>query len=197
MGSTRHGGAGAVAVVPGTLTGDHGLWSSAVAVVSGQGEGSYFGTLARAGDWDGDGAADLVVTAPREGPDGLTRGFRGPFLGDRQASEADFVVAGGAGAALGDLDGDGLLDLAVAGGLGVRVHLGPLTAASVREPPAWVLGSDGDPSDGFGWRMEVGDWDGDGVDDLFVSAPYDSRGAPGGGAVHVFTGLDEREGAPR
>jgi hypothetical protein len=42
--------------------------------------------------------------------------------------------------------------------------------------------------DGFGVALDVADVDHDGVDDVVVGAPYDSRYAEEAGAVHLFRG---------
>jgi hypothetical protein len=44
----------------------------------------------------------------------------------------------------------------------------------------------------FGTRLAVGDFDGDGVDDLAVSAPFDDAVGQDSGAVYVLAGPARR-----
>lgn len=89
-------------------------------------DGDYFGFgLARPGDLDGDGTADLAIGAPRADGDvpdaGAAYVFAGPFeAGSYAASDATFLPGvaqydsfGGALDIGGDLDGDGVPDLAI------------------------------------------------------------------------------------
>ncbi|MFT4625638.1 MAG: hypothetical protein ACI8PZ_004306 [Myxococcota bacterium] len=87
-------------------------------------------------------------------------------------------AAAGAALAVGDLDGDGVADLAASLPGGVARFLGPdLT-------PAAILRGTGE----FGAAIAAGDVDGDGVDELFVGAPADATRGPDAGAAHLVSG---------
>jgi methionine-rich copper-binding protein CopC len=116
----------------------------------------------RLGDIDGDGRADLVFT-------GVNKADSVPYLGMRPG-----LAGGGFGAArqlvalgnpftcaagdfvLGDFDGDGRADVALACGSFLRVYMQTAPGSFVMERPGWNGGS------GFG----VGDFNGDGRVDL-------------------------------
>ncbi len=124
--------------------------------------------------------------------------------GDRSLADADGKLTGVAEsdafgttvAACGDLDGDGLPDLLV-GATGVddsafyvgAVYLlsGPLgetgTAADAGEQ--WL---GGDALDYLGRAAAAGDFDGDGLTDLVLGAPYDDASATNAGGVYLFRG---------
>ncbi len=151
------------------------------------------------GDVDGDGYDDFALAAARgEGWAGVVHG---PVAAGEHPSASGLpaVIGGDAGAALqrlDDIDGDGLPDLAVgapgaasgADALGAVVLLagdftGELNAADL-EPIVWGA----ETSTGFGAAIGAGDFDGDGVGDLAIGAPYSSCGEGGRGALYVLAG---------
>jgi hypothetical protein len=82
--------------------------------------GTFSGaSIGSAGDLNCDGATDLAVGSPDEGPQGQTRIYAGPFLpGDTPTAHALVLDAsqhglGGGFTAVGDLDNDGCDDLAM------------------------------------------------------------------------------------
>lgn len=161
-------------------------------------------SVAGAGDLDGDGFDDLVLGGGGSDAAGDDAGeiwvVRGPVAGgDFRAADADARLFGPgpgayAGAALtapGDLDGDGLADLALAAdgweNGTIYVYFGPVTdgEASLGDAPVALVGEA--EEDFVGWSLSgAGDTDGDGVRELLLGAPgWDGAGGDGGGAYLV------------
>ncbi|MBW2232279.1 MAG: FG-GAP repeat protein, partial [Deltaproteobacteria bacterium] len=180
------------------------------------GDGFGFG-LASLGDLDGDGVGDLAVGAHLDDDGGTDRGAvwilfleadgtvkshqkisdtQGGFTGALRDADLFGIGSG----FLGDLDGDGVGDLAV--GATLDDDGGPNRGA------VWILflEADGtvkshqkisdtqggftgvlDDDDVFGRSMALlGDLDGDGVGDLAVGANRDDDGGPSRGAVWIL-----------
>lgn len=167
------------------------------------------------GDLDGDGVTELAVGASGDDTNGAYRGaVHILFLNKNGTVKATQKIASGVGggptlangdefgigvASLGDLDGDGLAELAVGafrddtGGNGRgAVHVLYLNAnGSVKSSTKIASGVANGPvladSDYFGRSVAaIGDLDGDGVTDLAVGAYRDSTGGTSRGAVHVL-----------
>ncbi len=157
-------------------------------------QGDRFGYQITSGDLDGDGNLDLVVTAPHQTGGNRAYVFLGPIdlASDPvlEAGQADVTIVGPAGSetgwavVVGDLIGDGTDDLIVAAASEVsgrgRLHLfqGPLPQSSTIDTAIADHHIDGVVNGGaLGWALSVGDYDGDGHDEL------------GAGACNVGAGL--------
>ncbi|MDP2311522.1 MAG: Ig-like domain-containing protein [Pseudomonadota bacterium] len=157
------------------------------------------------GDFDGDGASDLMVGAHAEDTGGSAAGavylLSGPVATGGDLAAADAKVYGedasdyaGLGIAAGDVDGDGLDDMLVgayqddSGGSNAGaayVVYGPMTGSlDLSGADAKIIGEL--TNDYAGYRLVAGDLDGDGDEDLVVSAPGDDTGALSAGAVYVL-----------
>jgi hypothetical protein len=162
-------------------------------------------------DLDGDGNDDLVIGAPGLN---VTEGFSydggvyvvyGPVTADGDLSSADALIAsdtaseqiGDNNEVLGDLNGDGFLELAIAdyNRLEAAYNIGvvyimagpPLGTTSVADATAVLTGAA--EYDYFGQSVAAaGDQDGDGFDDVYVGARGSDEMASGGGALYLFHG---------
>ncbi len=188
------------------------------ASITGLEGGDGFGTsVTPLGDIDGDGIGDLAVSAPGDDDGGLNRGavylvFLGPGGVVKSQAKISASVGGFTGAltnndffgsqvaALGDLDGDQISDLAVSA---------PFDDDGVVDGGAvWVLFLNADGSvkahqkissmnSGFNVALEtrdlgssgllgLGDIDGDSVPDLAIGAAGDDDGGLNHGALYVL-----------
>lgn len=178
--------------------------------------------LVALGDLDGNGWRDLAVGAPWEetdrrsgtlwilflGPDGVVERWRhvDPIRPPESGTTFTWDHFGSALAYLGDLDGDGLPELAVGApadesnpafgnGKVWIVSLASDGAAIIRHAITEGQAGFGDDlvySDGFGAALEaVGDLDGDGLSELAVGAPRDDvAGVRTGSARILFLNSD-------
>lgn len=183
-------------------------------------DGDRFGTsVTGIGDLNGDGFGDIVVGTPNN-DDGNPGGNRGAvwmlFLdadgtvnGQRKISDTDGDFSGvlddedhfGTSVThLGDLNGDGVVDIAVGatgdtdgGGIRGAVWLLSLTTDGTVSNFQKISDTAGnftgvlDDADRFGSSVtNLGDLDGDGLTDLAVGASFDDDGGADRGAVYIL-----------
>ncbi|MEO2162029.1 MAG: integrin alpha, partial [bacterium] len=159
----------------------------------------YGAAVAGLGDVDGDSIGDLAIGAPFNDTNGsdaglveVRSGATGALLFVLLGAQKDNEF-GASVARIGDLNGDGVSELAAGApnavvkgkqrGL-VRVHSGVDGALLFV-----FVGKDDD--DRFGEALAgVGDMDGDGVCDIAVGAPSEDGDDKRSGVVHVFSGAD-------
>ncbi len=176
-------------------------------------DGDYFGrSVALMGSSDGAGLVDLAVGAPGDDAAGRDRGavWMLSIDGDGTVVERHKINGGFSGSAMapigrsvaapGDIDGDGVADLAVGahtdgdggrrrGGVWILFLERDGTVRSHQKISSTQGGFTGALRDGdqFGCSLApLGDLDGDGIPDLAVGARMDDDGGPGRGAVWVL-----------
>ncbi len=180
-------------------------FSEGLANISGANEFDYFGDALQVYDFSGDGYAEIVVGA-RGNDDGVTDGgaaylFYGPVKGELGGGDADVVVIndeleqsylGQGVAAGGDYDGDGSYDFAVGmpGTDFVVMYRGPFPPGDLTFGDLYNYFYAELELDHLGAKLATVDMDGDGTDDLFMSAPeYYSGGQRIGKVYAVFDPL--------
>ena len=203
---------GEVYVVSGPFDAEVDLASSSPALVGEDPSGEAGDDVAAAGDVDDDGYADIVVGDGFDDEVGDRSGkawlVHGPVTATMSLSDAAARLLpetsegwfGWSVAGLGDVNGDGQLDVAVGSprdeytGLNqpgrVYVFSSPLCGIILASSADLVI-EGRENGDWAGAYMDGGrDVDGDGRPDLLVAAPFSDVGAPqDGGEVDLLTGL--------
>ena len=198
---------GQVFLFNGPLSGER-TAASADAIITGSFPNESFGgSVASAGDLNGDGINDLIIGAPRFPLNGADTGrayvFYGPIAGSMIATDADAIIFGeaindGFGrsvAPAGDVNGDGADDVVVGAdqlfnqGAGkAYVFYGPL-AGNIQAVDAGAILLGEVAQDGFGISVSgVGDSNGDGFDDVIVGAWDNDGGGGRSGRAYTFFG---------
>jgi subtilisin family serine protease len=177
-----------------------------------------FGLAVAAGDFNNDGFDDLAIGSPFAAPGGTVTIMRGSATGPtttgRQlwsqdssgiADTAESGDAFGFSLATGDFNNDGFDDLAI----GVptedvgtifdagAVHMlrGSSTGLTATNSQMWTqdsmsIADTAETSDGFGWSVDTGDFNGDGRKDLAIGVPFEDIGSVvDSGAVNVLYGV--------
>jgi hypothetical protein len=176
-------------------------------VVQGPGPGERVGyAVAAAGDVNGDGLGDIIIGDSAWNPfkEGIPSGRAFVVFGKKDAGSVDLAALGVGGfeiqgrrdseagatvAGLGDVNGDGLADVALSGysliGPGAFVVYGHQgnRAVSLQQ-----LGSDGWVINGSGLRGAAGDVNGDGLGDVIVSGNSPTNRQPQASIYIVFGG---------
>ncbi len=155
--------------------------------------------VADAGDLNGDGIADHWVGSPFDSTTGLQSGAVRAISGKDGVVLYTLVGAaavdhfGWSIAALGDVNGDGVCDIAVGS---PDSDLQALNAGAVRVASGAngatlfsIFGSTSGAAFGFS-VCSAGDVNGDGVADFSVGAPFDSSAGSSAGAVETYSGLN-------
>jgi Zn-dependent metalloprotease/uncharacterized protein YcfL len=196
-------GEGAALLYLGSATGplDAPSWS----VQSNQAGGGMGSSVDTAGDVNGDGFSDILVSVPgySAGQSGEGAVFAyygsptGPATTPNWIAESN-VASMGFGTSVsgaGDLNKDGYDDVVI----GTRfcdngqtdegcVYIYMGSAAGLKPAPAWVIDSD-IPNAGFGFNVDgAGDVNGDGYDDVLVTSYHYIFGQLNGGKAYVFRG---------
>lgn len=175
--------------------------ADADAIIVNDPSSEYLGySVSSAGDQDGDGLPDLMVTAPWGGSASVVGVLPGTIagetpIGDAFASFTDVGINGEVALA-GDVDGDGVSDLLVGNryddSVGtdsgvVGLAYGPVSGTTSLLSMDAVIRPE--TEDGLGIDVSAaGDVDGDGFDDLLLGAWKNPDAAPQAGAAFILFG---------
>lgn len=182
--------------------GPNGLSSTPDQIMTGESTYSYYGFgIRNMGDLNGDGYADVLVTAMGQGSVGKVYVYMGSAAGLNTTPASTLTGTRTYGyfgnmIATGDANGDGLFDVAITLSASdpdpaqVLIYHG--TASGIEASPSQIVTQpEGDSSERFGNALLLpGDIDGDGHPDLVVGSPYYVDGATHAGKITVFFGSD-------
>ncbi|MFH1465285.1 MAG: MopE-related protein [Pseudomonadota bacterium] len=168
------------------------LADAEVVLVGGPSEGA--GRFVEVGEVTGDGQADLAVGAVyADSSTGVVFLVPGPLAGPGALDDVGYRLVGrssgeGAGRSLavGDVDADGQGDLLVGAPYADRAYLlqGPVGSGDSFATPDVTF--EGDVNSYAGHGVTLADFDGDGTDEVVISAYFDMVDGVRGGAIYAF-----------
>jgi hypothetical protein len=196
IGSPRDMPAFGGAIRPGSVRIQSGKNTFLLVRVEGSSDQDQFGAaIARIGDLDGDGVADIAIGAPQGGLSGapgyvrLHSGRNGTKLLDIPGVAPDETGFGTSVGDAGDVDGDGKGDVVIGAPLSGVAEAGSVVVVSGANGMALhtLVGA---PGQHFGASVDgAGDVDADGRADFLVGIPDHDAAGPSAGRATVFSGL--------
>jgi hypothetical protein len=181
--------------------------------MAGEAAYDYFGTsVSSAGDVNGDGYCDVIVSAPFNDPDGkVTAGEAYIFCGGASMNNVPDVTMAGETAmdsfgdsvsSAGDVNGDGYCDVIVGtpkkdtSGVDFGKAYVYYGGASMNNGPDVTMAGEA-AYDYFGTSVSsAGDVNGDGYCDVIVGAPYNDVGGTDSGEAYIFYGGSSMNNIP-
>lgn len=174
------------------------ITATPIATIQGRLVGEQFGwEVERIGDVDGDGAADLAISAPYGNGNGAASGRI--YIHSGADGALLYQFDGEAGEWLGidmdagtDYDGDGVSELIVGAPAATGVNRpGRVYVFSLADGSTLKVLDGESPFDRFGWSAaSAGDVNGDGVPDLYVGARDATANGTASGRAYVYSGQD-------
>lgn len=168
--------------------------STARTITHETGEESWGTTVVNLGDINGSGYSTVAIATPGlEFQPGRVAVHYGGADGPAATStwETGYPLSGrnfgGAVVGVGDMNGDGLSEMAVSASGDDLVQIFAGSNTGFTTAPTWTLYGP-QAGEGFGQTLAAGDVNGDGFADLAVGCPAFNNGSSGAGQVVVFLG---------